>query len=248
MNMLFTLFSTVSVTISSGAQVSPAVAANMKYAFMEISEKFTMQTGYSVTPIYGSSGKIVSQIRSGAPFDMFISSDIGFTDSICVSRLNAGTPKVYAFGKIVLWTMKPYDHSKGVSLLKESIIKTVALGDMKMTVYGPAVRTYLKKMNLWECVYSKAVYGSNITQVAQYIVNGSADVGFCAKSIVLSREMKDQGTWVEIDSTSYDPMPQSAVILKYGEMHHNKITQALYDYLYSLDSREILINYGFGVP
>lgn len=234
--------------LSSYAQVSPAVAANMKFAFEEIKDAFTKKTGYTITPVYGASGKLVTQIRTGAPFDIFISADIAFTDSVVASKLNANKPKIYAYGKLVLWTIKPLDVSKGVNILIDSQVKTIALGDMKATVYGPAAKKLLEKSDLWSKVESKIVYGESITKVAQFIASGSADIGFSAKSLVLSNELKGKGNWVDIDSTQYDPLPQAAIVLQYGEKNNSKIANELYNFLYSKDAQTILIRYGYKIP
>lgn len=236
------------LAFSSGAQVSPAVAGNMKFAFEDIRDQFTKKTGYTVTPVYGSSGKLVNQIRNGAPFDLFISADIGYADSVVASALNVGKPQIYAYGKLVLWTCKPIDLKKGVEVLTEPSVKTIALADFKLTVYGPAAKKYIEDNGIWKTVENKVVYGENITKVAQFIASGSADIGFTAKSLVLADEMKGKGVWVEIDSTKYDPLPQAAVMLTYGEKHNLKITHELYAYLFSNEAQEILAKYGFKLP
>lgn len=243
------VFSTLfGFVISSFSQVSPAVAANMKFAFEEIKTVFTKNTGYTVTPIYGASGKLVTQIRTGAPFDIFISADIAFADSVVVSKLNANKPKIYAYGKLVLWTLKPMNLSKGLSILADSQVKTIALGDLRATVYGPASKKFLEKANIWSQIESKVVYGESITKVAQFIATGSADIGFSAKALVLSDELKGKGTWVDIDSTLYDPLPQAAIILQYGEKNNSKIANELYNFLYSKEAQTILLRYGYKVP
>ena len=168
MKVLFVMLILAAASIRSVAQIKAAVAANMKFAFEDIKTAFSKKTGYEVISVYGSSGRLVSQIRNGAPFDLFISADTGFIDSICVSGLNAGKPEIYAFGKLVLWTVKSMDLSRGVSLLADSSIRTVAFGDMKLTVYGPAARDCLKKVDLWDNVKDKAVYASNISHVAHH--------------------------------------------------------------------------------
>ncbi|NLD99119.1 MAG: molybdate ABC transporter substrate-binding protein, partial [Fibrobacter sp.] len=224
------------------------VAANMRFAFTEIHKKFTSQTGFSVLPVYGSSGKLVTQIRNGAPFDIFISADVGFADSICNSKLNSTEPRIYAYGKLVLWTLKSYDLSKGIFLLNDSTIKTIAIGDLKLTSYGPAAKGILKTANLWYSLTSKMIFGENITRVAQFIASGSADIGFSAKSLVLSEEMRNKGKWVDIDSSLYEPIPQAALILTNGEKHDTAAVHALYNFIYSKESRNILVRYGYGVP
>jgi len=244
-------FAALFVTVfccASQAQVSPAVAANMKFAFEEIKDAFVKKTGYTVTPVYGASGKLVTQIRTGAPFDLFISADVAFADSVVVSKLNATPPKIYAYGKLVLWTLKPIDLQKEIKLLADSSIKTIALGDLKQTVYGPAAKKLLENAGLWKSIESKVVYGESITKVAQFIASGSADIGFSAKSLVLADEMKGKGTWVEIDSSQYDPLPQAALILQYGEKNNKKISAELYEYLYSKEAQDVLTRYGYKLP
>lgn len=248
MKIVYMTLITIIFSFTSFSQVSPAVAANMKFAFEEISTLFTKQTGITVTPVYGSSGKLVTQIRNGAPFDIFISADVAFADSVCASKLGIGTPKVYAYGKLVLWTVKNIDISKGPAVFSDSAVKTIALGDQKLTVYGPAAKNYFDKINLWQSIENKIVYGENISKVAQFIVSGAADIGFCAKSIVVSDEMKDKGKWVNIDSTKYDPLPQAAVLLAYGENHNSTAARKLLDFLYTNETRQILLRYGYNVP
>jgi len=248
MKKIFVISILLCSLMSSYAQVSPAVAANMKYAFEEIKDAFTKKTGYTVTPVYGASGKLVTQIRTGAPFDIFISADLAFADSVVASRLNANAPKIYAYGKLVLWTLKPLDLTRNISILADNQVKTIALGDLKATVYGPAAKKILEKAAIWPKVESKVVYGESITKVAQFIATGSADIGFSAKSLVLSDELKGKGTWVDIDSTLYDPLPQAAILLQYGEKNNSKIANELYNFLYGKDAQTILIRYGYTIP
>lgn len=230
------------------AQVTPAVAANMKFAFEEIATAFTAANGIGVTPVYGSSGKLVTQIRNGAPYDIFIAADVAFADSVCASNLSVVKPVVYAYGRLVLWTAKPLDLSAGVSILTDEKVKSIALGDLKLTVYGPAARTFLEKEHLWSTVEHKAVYGESIAKVAQFIVSGAADIGICAKSLVLSDEMKGRGTWVDIDPEKYSPLPQAAVLLVYGETNNRSSSHKLYEFLYSKAATTILLKYGYTVP
>lgn len=231
--------------LSPSAQVCPVVAANMRFAFEEIIKVFTVKTGIPVKPVYGSSGKLVNQIRNGAPYDLFISADIPFADSICAIGFNVSKPEVYAYGRLVLWTLKSFDLSKGISILSDPSIKTVAIGDIKLTPYGIVSKRLLEKKKLWSKIVPKVVYGNNIAEVAQFITSGSVDIGITAKSIVLSREMSGKGNWVDVDSTIYDPIPQVAVILKHGEKYHIKEVHFLFDFLFSKDSKEILVRYGY---
>ncbi|HSQ42548.1 MAG TPA: molybdate ABC transporter substrate-binding protein, partial [Fibrobacteraceae bacterium] len=125
------------VSVAS-AEINVACAANMRFAMSEIVEIYQKKTGKVVKPIFASSGKLSAQILNGAPFDLFVSADMGFADSLVAKNFAQGPTKEYARGKVVLWTMKDYDLSKGVAILKSPDVKTIAVGDPKLTVYGPA--------------------------------------------------------------------------------------------------------------
>ena len=58
-------------------------------------------------------------------------------------------------------------------------------------------REAMNYYKVYDKVKDKLVYGESISQTNQYITSGSADIGFTAKSIVLSDEMKGKGSWVD---------------------------------------------------
>ncbi len=71
----------------------------------------------------------------------------------------------------------------------------------------------------------KLVYGENIGQTQQFIASKAAEIGFVAKSLVLSDEMKGQGKWARYDKKAYTPIAQGAVILKHGKETNNAPAQ-----------------------
>jgi molybdate transport system substrate-binding protein len=83
------------------SQITVACAANMQGAMEEIKTAYE-KTGDRIKPVYGSSGKFVSQIKNGAPFDVFVSADMDFPETLFVWKYAVDRPRVYAFGKLVL--------------------------------------------------------------------------------------------------------------------------------------------------
>src|SRR5207245_11562695 len=57
-------------------EIRIAAAADLKFAMGELSAQFERQAGTKVNVTYGSSGHFFSQMRNGAPFDLFFSSDL----------------------------------------------------------------------------------------------------------------------------------------------------------------------------
>jgi molybdate transport system substrate-binding protein len=230
------------------SQLVVATAANMKFAMEDLRADFSSMNKTEVKAVYGSSGKLVTQIKNGAPFDLFISADVGFADSAVKWGYGASKPRIYAYGKLALWTMKNLDLQKGLSVLAEPGIGKIAIGDPKVTVYGPASIEAMKKAGVYDRVKAQFVFADNIGQVAEFIVTQSADIGLTAMSIAISEPMRGKGTWVAVDSSLYPPIGQAAIILKYGEDNNPGIAAAFYEYLYSERARAILKRYGYSLP
>jgi molybdate transport system substrate-binding protein len=229
------------------SQITVACAANMQYAMEEIKTAFA-KSGGEVKVIYGASGKFVTQIRNGAPFDVFVSADMDYPESLFVHEFAVDKPKVYAYGKLVLWTTKDIDVGKGISVLTDPAVKTIAVPDPRTAPYGRESVKALKNAKVYDGVLSRLVYGESISQTAQYIVTGSADIGFNAKAIVLGPQMKTKGKWAEIDSSLYDPIAQGVVECRYGTDNNPGISQRFINYLFDTQSRDILQAYGYILP
>ncbi len=204
------------------AEITVACAANMQFAIKDIIEQYESKTGKTVKPVFGSSGKLSAQIINGAPFDVFISADMDFVDSLYKKGYALAPAKEYARGTLVLWTTKNFDVKQGASVLTDPKIQSIAVGDPKVTVYGPAAIQVMTKAGVFTKIQSKIVYGDNITTVAQYIVNGSADIGFANLSFTQSGPMAGKGSYFVLEESLYDPLPQGAGILRYGQENNPK--------------------------
>jgi molybdate transport system substrate-binding protein len=245
---VFILHAVCAVAFSLQAQIVVATAANMKFAMEELRAHYSSAHGIEVKAVYGSSGKIVTQIKNGAPFDLFVSADVAFADSAVKWGYGASKPRIYAYGKLALWTMKNLDLKKGLSVLSTPGIGKIAIGDPKVTVYGPASVEAMKNAGVYDTAKAHLVFADNIGQVAEFIVTQSADIGLTALSIAMSEQMRGKGTWVTVDSALYSPIGQAAIILKYGEDNNPGIAGAFYEYLYSESARAILKRYGYSLP
>ena len=98
MKLLNILFVTVLLAATSHASASEpltvAVAANVKFVFDELREEFKKSTGIYANGVFASSGKINAQIRSGAPFDVFMSADMEFPEALYKEGLAIAPPVV----------------------------------------------------------------------------------------------------------------------------------------------------------
>jgi len=234
-----------SEAIASDKTVTVATAANVQFAMNALKDEFEKQTGIKVKPIISSSGKLTSQIMNGAPFDVFISADIEFPERLYKEGFAITKPCIYAHGLIVLWTMKDIDLSKGLNFLKEKEILKIAIANPKTAPYGKETIKILKKTNVFKDTQKKLIYGESVSQVNNYVISNTADIGFTAKSVVLSPEMKNKGKWVEVDNKLYNPIPQGIVILKHGKENNYDFSKKFYDFILSDSAKNILEKYGY---
>ncbi|MCB0667977.1 MAG: molybdate ABC transporter substrate-binding protein [Saprospiraceae bacterium] len=220
-----------------------AVAANMQFAMDELVQAFTEETGIQCKVTISSSGKLTAQIKQGAPFDVFVSANMKYPNVIYESGLAEVPPKVYAHGKLVLWTMKDgIDPSPDILPWDE--IRHIAMANPETAPYGEAALDVIKDLNQFEKIRSKLVYGESIAQTNQFIITESAEIGFTAMSVVMSPQLKNKGKWVEIQSTLHRPIEQGVLVIN-REGQTGDQGRKFYDFLSSERAKKILESYGY---
>ena len=248
LSILAALLFSASPPVFAAGSVTVAVAANVKFAFQELKTTFAKETGIAVKEVVSSSGKITAQVLNGAPFDVFLSADTGYPEKLRQQGLTASAPKIYAYGTLVLWTMKNIDLGRGIALLTQDTIGKVAIANPRLAPYGRESVRAMAHYHVYSAVEPKLVYGQSISQTTQYIESRAADVGFTAKSVVLAPNMKGMGHWVEIPRDAYQPIAQAAVILKHGEDQNAAAANKFFDFIYSPPARAIFSRYGYVLP
>jgi len=227
---------------SSPPPLRIATAANMQYATQVITQVFTEETGIPCEMIVGSSGKLMAQVKAGAPFDVFLSADVKYPQELYSTGFASAPPAVYAYGKLVLWTTLS-GFTPDIRQVQEATVRHIALANPETAPYGKAAMQALQKAGFYESVEDKLVYGESIAQATQFIQSGAAEMGFTAKSMILSGEIAEEGSWLMVDERLYDPIRQGAVIIKKEESHPQ--AEEFLSFLQSQRARDILANFGY---
>lgn len=238
----------VSPAAWSAEPLTVAVAANLKYAFDELAAAYKRETGLEVKGVANSSGKITAQVKSGAPFDVFLSADSEYPNTLYQEGYAVAPARIYAYGLLVLWTRKGLDMSKGLQVLTDHAVRKVAISNPKVAPYGRAALESLDYYKLHAAVERKLVYAESIAQVNQYVDIKAADIGFTAKSIVLAPETAGKGEWVDVPRESYAPIAQGMVILKHGTQTNREAARKFFDFVLSEKARAIFSRYGYLLP
>ena len=225
-----------------------AVAANVKFVFDELKTEFKKSSGVDVNAVVASSGKITAQIKSGAPYDVFMSADMDFPAALYKDGYAVTEPKVYARGALVLWTLQPLDLTQGLAVLNSPAVKKVAMANPKLAPYGAEALRALEHFKLRAAVEPKLIYGESIAQVNQYIDTQAAEIGFTAKSVVLAPQMQGHGKWVELPKDSYRPIEQGMVLLKHGAETNALAARQFVSFMASAQARGILEKFGYVLP
>jgi molybdate transport system substrate-binding protein len=244
--LAFSIF--LASTIAQAEPLTVAIAANLKYVFDDLAAEFKKETGIETQSVLNSSGKIATQVRNGAPFDVFMSADMEFPDGLYKDGYATTTAKPYAYGQLVLWTEKDVDLSKGAAFLADKSIGKVAIANPKVAPFGKQALKVLDYYKVRAAVEPKLVYGENITQVSQYVDAKVVDVGFSAKSIVRAPETAGKGKWVDVPPESYEPIAQGVVILKHGSEVNGDAARKFYGFVLSAKAREIFAKNGYKLP
>ena len=226
--------------------INIAVAANVSYAINDLIEEFNKtnkDTKVEVT--LGSSGKFTTQIQNGAPFDIFMSADMQFPETLEKENLTVTKPLVYAQGSLAMFSIKPLDFSKGISLITDKNIEKIAIANPKTAPYGTAAVEALKNANILEKVEEKFVYAESISQAVTYTMT-AADIGFIAKSSLYDKPMskyQEGVNWISVDPKLYTPIDQGIVVLNRAK--DNKEAHAFYDFILSPKAKEIFLKFGY---
>lgn len=244
------LFSFIfSISILNAATINIAVAANVSYAIEDLKKEFKkLHPDTKINVILGSSGKLTAQIRNGAPYTLFMSANMKYPEALYSDGIAITKPIIYAQGALVMLSAKEQDFSKGINLLLDKDIKTVAIANPKTAPYGIASVEALKNAGIYENVLKKFVYGESASQTVAYAMT-AADIGLIAKSALYSSKMskyKNSKNYSEIDSKYYTPINQGVVIVKDGE--NSSETKAFYEFIKSDKAKKIFKDFGYLVP
>jgi len=235
------------------AEILVAAAADLNFAIKEIVAEFEKQSPQRVKLTLGSSGNFHSQIKNGAPFDVYLSADIKYPAELEKAGLTEpGTLFTYAIGRIVAWVPRksPVDVEKlQTKAFFHPAVRKVAIANPAHAPYGRAAVSALQHYGIYDKLKDKFVYGENISQTAQFVDTGAADIGIIALAIAVAPTVKAKGKFWEIPLEAFPRMTQGAVILKAARDKDNlAAARQFYDWIKSPSSQATLKRYGFFLP
>jgi molybdate transport system substrate-binding protein len=238
-------------TIQSAAPraVVVAAASDLQAVLPELVSRFERDTAARASVSFGSSGTFFAQIQNGAPFDVFLSADVDYPRRLVASgHAEADSLYEYATGRIALWTRKEtgLDLRRGLTALQDARIRRIAIANPLHAPYGRAAVAALRHEKLYDAVLRKLVMGENISQTAQLVDSGNADVGVIALSLALGPALRASGAYVEIPATAHPPIEQGGVVL--SASRNKETAREFLAYFRRPATRQLLQQFGFAAP
>lgn len=227
-----------------------AAAADLKFAVTEIAAAFKADTGKEVKLSFGSTGNFATQIRQGAPFQLFMAADQKFIADLYKDGFTRDEGDLYAEGRIVL--IAPHGSALRpdaaldnlAAMLEAGRITHFAIANPEHAPYGLRAEEALKHRGLWEKVGPALVLGENVSQAAQFALSGNAEGGIIAYSLALAPEVRSQGEFALIPRDWHEPLLQRMALLKSA----GPVAEAFYAYMETPKARAIMKKFGFVLP
>lgn len=229
---------------SRAAEVQVAVAANFFAPMKAIAAGFEKASGHKAMLSSGATGKFYAQIRSGAPFDIFLAADEQTPARLDKENATvAGSRFTYATGKLVLWSARPGLVDAQGEVLRSAKFAHIALAAPKLAPYGAAAVETLTRLGLLAQLESRFVQGESIGQAFSFVSTGNAELGFVALSQVWENgKLKSGSAWI-VPAQLHSPIRQDAVLLARGK--DNAAAAALIAYLKSDAAKAVIRSFGY---
>jgi len=245
-SLLFAVLSFVFLTSACAGEVTVAVAANFIGPMQTLAAGFEQETGHKAVVSSGSTGQFYTQIKNGAPFDVFFAAD-----SATPAKLEtegdavAGSRFTYALGSLVLWSKQDgFVDDKGEVLNKDTFAH-IAIADPEKAPYGAAAIETLKNLGKFDALQPKFVTGNNIAQAHQFVDTGNAELGFVALSQVYKDGKLTGGSGWIVPGNLHAPIVQDVVLLVKGK--DNPAAAALLQYIKGEKAAAVIESFGYRI-
>ncbi|MDM7957107.1 molybdate ABC transporter substrate-binding protein [Blastomonas sp.] len=227
-----------------------AAAADLRLALTDVARAFKRDTGQDVELVFGSSGNFHQQLRQGAPFDVFLSADEAYALDLAKTGITVDTGRLYAVGRLALVapTGSPLKVDEGLAGLRRALasgqVRRFAIANPDHAPYGQRAREALEQAGLWASLQPRLIMGENVAQALQFAIEGGAEGGIVAWSLMLDPALAGRADYVLIPAEAHQPLRQRMVLMRTAR----EPARAFYDYLAQPAARAILLRHGFALP
>lgn len=221
-----------------------AAAASLKYSYDEelipmFEDKYPWIT---VEGTYDSSGKLQTQIEEGMEADVFMSAAMKQMNDLEEGGYIDPADEVKLLeNKIVL--IVPAGAESGIASFEEiTKADSIALGDPESVPVGQYSEEALTNLNLWDEVSSKTSFGTNVTEVLNWVAEGSADAGIVYATDAATTDQVSVVAKAPAGSLK-EPVIYPVAVVK--NTANREAAELFVEFLQSEEAMEVFEAYGF---
>lgn len=200
---------TGTVMVAAAASLENTLADRVIPAFNESYPDVTVEGTYD------SSGKLQEQIEGGLTASVFMSAATTQMDALVEGGFIDEADVINALeNEVVLIKSKGKDTAVD-SFANITEAKSIAIGDPASVPAGQYAQEILTKLGTWNEIEQKASLGTNVTEVLNWVAEGSAEIGIVYKTDVQS--MPDK---VEVITAATENELATPVIYPMGKLNN----------------------------
>lgn len=236
----------------SSGEEAPIIAAasDLKFVLETLADAFAQQTGQALRLVFGASGLLTTQLRQGAPFELFMSADEAYIRGLAAQGLVRDIGAVYAVGHLALAVPRSSRIQLDSNLnglraaVSAGLIRRFAMANPDHAPYGRRAREVFEHLRLWVPLKGRLVLGENVAQAAQFALSGSTDGGLIAESHARVPGFAARGRSVVVSGAFHSPLIQRMALTPRA----GRTTERFFQYLQTAQAREVFSRFGFGSP
>lgn len=230
-SVIMTLVLVASALASESENV--AVAASIYPCVAEMAKKFEEAGGKAPQFVPGASGNLAAQIEAGAPFGLFLSANVPWTEKLAGEGLLEDL-KPLASSPVVIW----WDRKETPPVGEQMAELTICIADPVAAPFGKAGKEYLKSIGLYDSMMKegKIVIAGSVLKAALATDNGGSDASILSLSIALKM---DKG---QNQALPMPPLKNAGGLVK---GNYSKNCRAFWEFIRSPQMRSIWEEWGF---
>lgn len=228
---------TTNILIAAAASLEYSLEDELIPMFEEAHPEITVEGTYD------SSGKLQTQIEEGLEADIFFSAATAQMDALTEEGLiKKDTVTDLLENKIVLIAAKGEEENY-TSFEDIAKAETPALGDPASVPAGQYAQEALTNLGLWEEVSAKVSFGTNVTEVLNWVAEGSAQAGIVYATDAATQEGNVTQVAEAPEGSLAEPVLYPVAMVE--NTQHQEEAQLFLDFLQSDEAAQVFESYGF---
>ena len=231
---------------TSQPEVLVFAAASSNESVNEICQLYESQSQESVNvgTSFAGSSTLATQILNGADADLFLSANLLWVEQLekigAVKKVN----KTVGNQLVVISSVNGRDSDwvpSRLADLADARVKRIAIADPDSVPAGMYAKTAMEKLEVWQAVKPKLVYGIDVRQTLAHVENAAVDFGVVYRTDANISSHVKVVFEIPIDLTG--PIEYGLVLTTHG--HDNPASRRFFEFMDSDNSKRIFEKHGF---